>query len=220
MSPRIGRGTGNTAGLSLRSSRFLSNRWGPPHTRVFAPQFGIARLARLKFVVDAIMGEGREISGHVDAACLGNDHHPRPPFPTKAGRLEWRRLFAAAVKSTQSLCAGKRGRRPACALVSQGSPLRLVTYRTLSRTSREIRLALSAEAGSFQQFSSAGPLTLRPLHCNVSPPEVRQAIQRWHDAGIKCRFLSHEKATRFDFPLQEYRLIPSDFFYEQCHGRV
>jgi transcriptional regulator with XRE-family HTH domain len=47
---------------------------------------------------------------------------------------------------------------------------------------------------------------------NVSPPEVRQAIQRWHDAGIKCRFLSHEKATRFDFPLQEYRLIPSHFF--------
>jgi transcriptional regulator with XRE-family HTH domain len=46
----------------------------------------------------------------------------------------------------------------------------------------------------------------------VSPPEVRQAIQRWHDAGIKCRFLSHEKATRFDFPLQEYRLIPSHYF--------
>jgi transcriptional regulator with XRE-family HTH domain len=46
----------------------------------------------------------------------------------------------------------------------------------------------------------------------VSPPEVRQAIQRWHDAGIKCRFLSHEKATRFDFPLQEYRLIPSQYF--------
>ena len=47
---------------------------------------------------------------------------------------------------------------------------------------------------------------------NVSPPEVRQAIQRWHDAGIKCRFLSHEKATCFDFPLHEYRLIPSHFF--------
>ena len=47
---------------------------------------------------------------------------------------------------------------------------------------------------------------------NVSPPEGRQAIQRWHDAGIKCRFLSHEKATRFDFPLEEYRLIPSHFF--------
>jgi transcriptional regulator with XRE-family HTH domain len=47
---------------------------------------------------------------------------------------------------------------------------------------------------------------------NVSPPEVRQAIQRWHDAGVKCRFLSHEKATLFDFPLQEYRLIPSHFF--------
>jgi hypothetical protein len=36
MSPRIGRGTGNTAGLSLRSSRFLSNRWGPPQT-LWAP---------------------------------------------------------------------------------------------------------------------------------------------------------------------------------------
>ena len=29
-SPRIGRDTGNTAGLSLKSPRFLSNRWGPP----------------------------------------------------------------------------------------------------------------------------------------------------------------------------------------------
>lgn len=47
---------------------------------------------------------------------------------------------------------------------------------------------------------------------SVSPPEVIQAIQRWHDAGIKCRFLSHEKARRFDFPLREYRLIPSRFF--------
>jgi transcriptional regulator with XRE-family HTH domain len=47
---------------------------------------------------------------------------------------------------------------------------------------------------------------------NVSPPEVRQAIQRWHDAGIKCRFLSHEKATHFDFPVLEYRLIPSHLF--------
>lgn len=42
----------------------------------------------------------------------------------------------------------------------------------------------------------------------VSPAEVTQAIQRWHDAGIKARFLTHEKATRFDFPLREYRLIP------------
>jgi len=47
---------------------------------------------------------------------------------------------------------------------------------------------------------------------SVSPPEVVKAIQRWHDAGIKCRFLSHEKATRFDFPLTEYRLISSRFF--------
>jgi transcriptional regulator with XRE-family HTH domain len=47
---------------------------------------------------------------------------------------------------------------------------------------------------------------------DVSPPEVTQAIQRWHDVGIKCRFLSHEKAKRFDFPLREYRLIPSQFF--------
>jgi hypothetical protein len=31
MLPRIGRDTGNTAGLSLKSARFLSNRWGPPH---------------------------------------------------------------------------------------------------------------------------------------------------------------------------------------------
>jgi DNA-binding XRE family transcriptional regulator len=47
---------------------------------------------------------------------------------------------------------------------------------------------------------------------SVSPPEVVMAIQRWHEAGIKCRFLSHENATRFDFPLEEYRLISSRFF--------
>ena len=47
---------------------------------------------------------------------------------------------------------------------------------------------------------------------SVSSPEVIQAIQRWHDAGLKCRFLSHERARRFDFPLREYRLIPSRFF--------
>jgi len=47
---------------------------------------------------------------------------------------------------------------------------------------------------------------------SVSPPEIVNAIQRWHDAGIKCRFLSHEKATRFDFPLNEYKLIPPRYF--------
>jgi transcriptional regulator with XRE-family HTH domain len=47
---------------------------------------------------------------------------------------------------------------------------------------------------------------------SVSSPEVVQAIQRWHDAGIKCRFLTHEHATRFDFPLREYRLIPERFY--------
>jgi transcriptional regulator with XRE-family HTH domain len=46
----------------------------------------------------------------------------------------------------------------------------------------------------------------------VSPPEIAQAIQRWHDAGIKARFLTHEKATRFDFPLREYRLIPERYY--------
>ncbi|PPQ33470.1 recombinase family protein [Rhodopila globiformis] len=29
--PRIGRDSGSTAGLSLKSPRFLSSRWGPPH---------------------------------------------------------------------------------------------------------------------------------------------------------------------------------------------
>lgn len=47
---------------------------------------------------------------------------------------------------------------------------------------------------------------------SVSPAEVVSAIKRWHEAGIKCRFLSHENATRFDFPLDEYRLISSKFF--------
>jgi transcriptional regulator with XRE-family HTH domain len=46
----------------------------------------------------------------------------------------------------------------------------------------------------------------------VSPPEVVQAIQRWHDAGIKARFLTRENATRFDFPLREYRLIPERYY--------
>jgi len=46
----------------------------------------------------------------------------------------------------------------------------------------------------------------------VSPTEVVQAIQRWHDAGIKARFLTHEKPTRFDFPLREYRLIPERYY--------
>src|SRR5690348_10485175 len=30
--PRIGRDIGNAAGLSLKSPRFLSSRWGPPHS--------------------------------------------------------------------------------------------------------------------------------------------------------------------------------------------
>lgn len=47
---------------------------------------------------------------------------------------------------------------------------------------------------------------------SVSPPEVIESIQKWHNAGIQCRFLSHEKAKRFDFPLNEYRLIPSEYF--------
>lgn len=47
---------------------------------------------------------------------------------------------------------------------------------------------------------------------SVSPPEVAHAIQRWHDAGIPCRFLTHEYATRFDFPLREYRMIPHRFY--------
>jgi transcriptional regulator with XRE-family HTH domain len=46
----------------------------------------------------------------------------------------------------------------------------------------------------------------------VSPQQVVQAIQRWHDAGIRCRFLTRESATRFDFPLREYRLIPEKFY--------
>jgi len=47
---------------------------------------------------------------------------------------------------------------------------------------------------------------------SVSPQEVVTSIKRWHEAGIKCRFLSHENATRFDFPTEEYRLIASRYF--------
>ncbi|MGB9154833.1 MAG: helix-turn-helix transcriptional regulator [Alphaproteobacteria bacterium] len=47
---------------------------------------------------------------------------------------------------------------------------------------------------------------------SISPPAVVEAIKQWHDAGIKCRFLSHAKAQKFDFPREEYRLIPSKYF--------
>lgn len=47
---------------------------------------------------------------------------------------------------------------------------------------------------------------------SVSPPEIVQAIQRWHSAGIKCRFLTHENASKFDFPINEYRAIPEEYF--------
>jgi len=47
---------------------------------------------------------------------------------------------------------------------------------------------------------------------SLSPPEVVAAIQRWHDAKIRCRFLSHENAKRFDFPLEEYHVIPARLF--------
>jgi transcriptional regulator with XRE-family HTH domain len=42
----------------------------------------------------------------------------------------------------------------------------------------------------------------------VSTPEIVTANTRIRDAGIKCRYLTRENATRFDFPLREYRLIP------------
>jgi transcriptional regulator with XRE-family HTH domain len=46
----------------------------------------------------------------------------------------------------------------------------------------------------------------------VSTPEIVTANNRIRDAGIRCRYLTHEKATRFDFPLRDYRLIPERYY--------
>ncbi len=46
----------------------------------------------------------------------------------------------------------------------------------------------------------------------VSTPEVVTANERIRAAGIKCRYLASETATRFDFPLRDYRLIPEQFY--------
>lgn len=46
----------------------------------------------------------------------------------------------------------------------------------------------------------------------ISPPEVISANRRIRDAGIRCRYLCEEGAVRFDYPKEDYRLIPSRFF--------
>ncbi len=46
----------------------------------------------------------------------------------------------------------------------------------------------------------------------VSTPEIVTANGRIRDAGIKCRYLTHEKAARFDFPVRDYRLIPERYY--------
>jgi transcriptional regulator with XRE-family HTH domain len=46
----------------------------------------------------------------------------------------------------------------------------------------------------------------------LSTPEVVAANQRIRDAGIKCRYLTSEAATSFDFPRRDYRLIPQRYY--------
>lgn len=47
---------------------------------------------------------------------------------------------------------------------------------------------------------------------NLSPPEVVESNRRIREIA-HCRYLCEEKATRFDFPLKDYREIPQRFFY-------
>jgi len=46
----------------------------------------------------------------------------------------------------------------------------------------------------------------------VSPAEVTEANHRIREAGIKCRYLASEKAKKFDFDLNDYRLIPEEHY--------
>ena len=46
----------------------------------------------------------------------------------------------------------------------------------------------------------------------MSPPEVVEATKKIYDAGISCRFLAREDARRFDCPLEDYRLIPNEYY--------
>ena len=92
----------------------------------------------------------------------------------------------------------------------RGVALRNDNYRLLEGTDCYLRL-LDEVYQTLRSKPKAEVLSIC-TDDSASPPEVVQAIQRWHDAGIKCRFLSHEKAKRFDFPLREYRLLPARFF--------
>lgn len=46
----------------------------------------------------------------------------------------------------------------------------------------------------------------------VSTLEILTANNRIRDAGIRCRYLTREDATRFDFPLRDYRLVPKRYY--------
>jgi len=46
----------------------------------------------------------------------------------------------------------------------------------------------------------------------LSPQEVVEANSRIREAGIKCRYLSHEEAKRFDYDLEDYRLVPKKHY--------
>lgn len=46
----------------------------------------------------------------------------------------------------------------------------------------------------------------------ISTPEVVEANNRLRAAGITCRYLCSERASRFDFDLSDYRAIPEKFY--------
>jgi transcriptional regulator with XRE-family HTH domain len=46
----------------------------------------------------------------------------------------------------------------------------------------------------------------------VSSAEIVAANNRIRNAGIKCRYLCSEEATRFDYSLRDYRVIPKRFY--------
>ncbi len=46
----------------------------------------------------------------------------------------------------------------------------------------------------------------------VSSPEIIDANKRIRNAGIKCRYLCSETATKFDYTLEDYRAISKEYF--------
>jgi transcriptional regulator with XRE-family HTH domain len=47
---------------------------------------------------------------------------------------------------------------------------------------------------------------------SISSPAVVEANLRIRNAGVPCRYLCEENPKRLDFPVEDYRGIPSEFF--------